>query len=285
MPERAERPAWPAWFGLAALAAALVIAVIVSGILFAILDASGVKLNSNSPGVNIGATLIQDVALAGCAIWLAARVAPPRPGQFGIRGTTVRRAIKWGLIAVAIYLGFQIIYAAAVHPTEKQTTLKDLGAGNGAAVTALIGILVVGVAPPIEEFFFRGFFFGALRTRFSFVAAALLDGVVFGLVHAPTGIQAVPPLVALGFAFCLAYEATGSILPGVVLHAINNMVAFGSDKQGSWAVGAVVASLVLVTCVTLPGRLRTLLPDAKGGADDSPWRPDGVGHDASGVRG
>src|SRR3954447_10091729 len=263
MPEPDEiRPPWPAWYGLAALAISLVLAVIASGILFAIVKAAGVHVDADSPGVNIGATLIQDLLLAGSGLWLAAQVAPPRPWQFGLRRTPLRRAIKWALIAVGIYLTFQIVYAAAVHPHEKQTTLRDLGAGNGVGVTVLIGVLVVGVAPPIEEFFFRGFFYGALRTRFGFLAAALLDGLVFGAVHAPTGIQAVPPLIALGFSFCLAYEATGSILPGMVLHALNNMVAFGTDKDGSWGVAAFAAGLVLVGCVTLPGRSRTLSPDA-----------------------
>jgi membrane protease YdiL (CAAX protease family) len=252
------RPRWPAWYGLAALGMALVIAVFASGILFAIIKAAGADVQSDSPGVNVVATLIQDFALAGSAIWLASKVAPPRPWQFGLRGTPFLRGLKWGFIAFVIYFGFQLIYIAAVHPDQKQTTLEDLGAGNGAAITVLIGVLVVGVAPVIEEFFFRGFFYGALRSQFPFLAAALLDGLVFGLVHAPTGIEAVPPLIALGFAFCVAYEATGSILPGIVLHSLNNMIAFGADKDGSWAVGGITAVLVVTACVMLPGRTRTL---------------------------
>jgi uncharacterized protein len=262
-PTRAEapdqlRPNWPAWYGLAALGMALVIAVIASGILFALLKAAGADVSSDSPGVNLVATLIQDFALAGCAIWLASQVSPPRPWQFGLRSLPFLRGLKWGAIAFAIYFGFQILYVALVHPEQKQTTLQDLGAGNGVAITIFIGLLVVGVAPAVEEFFFRGFFYTALRTRFPFIAAALIDGLVFGAVHAPTGIEAVPPLIALGFAFCVAYEATGSILPGIVLHALNNMIAFGADKDGSWAVGGVTAALVVAACVTLPRTSRTL---------------------------
>jgi membrane protease YdiL (CAAX protease family) len=251
-------PSWPAWYGVAALGMALVIAVTASGILFAVLKAAGVDVSSNSPGVNIVATLIQDFALAGCAIWLAKQVSPPRPWQFGLRSVPFLRGLKWGAIAFAIYFGFQLLYIAVVNPHEKQTTLQDLGAGNGALITVLIGLLVVGVAPAIEEFFFRGFFYGALRTQIPFLAAAALDGLVFGAIHAPTGLAAVPPLVALGFALCVAYEATGSILPGVVLHSLNNMIAFGSDKDGSWAVAGITAALVVTACVTLPGRSRTL---------------------------
>jgi membrane protease YdiL (CAAX protease family) len=251
------RPKWRAWYGFAALGVALILTVVGGGLFFAILSAAtGVK--SDASGVTLVLTLVQDVALAGSAIWLASQTRRPRPRDFGLRGTPFLRGLKWAAIAFAIYFVFNLIYVAAVHPDTQQTTLKDLGAGNGAVITILIGVLVVGVAPFVEEFFFRGFFYGALRTQIPFLGAALIDGLVFGLVHAPTGVEAVPPLIALGFALCVAYEATGSILPGVVLHALNNMIAFGSDKDGSWAVAGATAVLVMTACITVPGRLRTL---------------------------
>jgi uncharacterized protein len=258
MPEDQQtRPKWPAWYGFAALGLALVVTVFGGGLLFALLSAAtGVK--SDDSGVTLALTLVQDLALAGSAIWLASQTRRPRPSDFGIRGTPFLRGLKWAAIAFAIYFVFQLIYVAAVHPDQEQTTLKDLGAGNGPVITVLIGVLVVGLAPFIEEFFFRGFFYGALRTQIPFLGAALIDGLVFGIVHAPTGVEAVPPLFALGFALCVAYEATGSILPGVCLHALNNMIAFGSDKDGSWAVASITAVLVLTACITLPRRSRTL---------------------------
>jgi CAAX protease family protein len=258
MPETEQtRPHWPAWYGFAALGIALLVIVFGGGIIVGILSAAtGVK--SDDSGVTLVLTLVQDAALAGAAIWLAAQVSPPHPWQFGIRAVPFLKGLKWGAIAFAIYFVFQLIYVAAFHPHQEQTTLKDLGAGNGALITIAIGVLVVGIAPFVEEFFFRGFFYGSLRTQFTFLSAAAIDGLVFGAIHAPTGLAAVPPLIVLGFALCVAYEATGSILPGVVLHTLNNMIAFGSDKDGSWAVAGVAAVLAVTACVTLPGRLRTL---------------------------
>ena len=256
-PAEDARPAWPAWYGFAALAMSIVIAFFAGGILYAILKSADHTIKTDSPALNVGATLIQDAVLVGCALWLAGQKGGhPRLWQFGLRRTRFWRAVGWAAIAVGIYLLFQIIYVAAVNPHEKQTTLQDLGAGSGGLATLFIGVLVVGVAPLTEEFFFRGFFFGSLRTRFSFWPAALIDGVVFGVIHAPTGIQAVPPLIALGFAFCLCYEATGSILPTIALHSLNNMVAFGADKDGSWAVGAVVAGAVIAGCIAFPATRR-----------------------------
>lgn len=252
------KPRWPPWFGFAALVMALLLAVFITGIGFGIVEVVGGDVDTEDPGFTISATLVQDVLLLGTAVWLAAKVARPRLWQFGLRGTRFWRGVKWAAIAFAIYFVFQLIYINAFSPDQEQTTLEDLGAGSGVAMTIVIGILVVGLAPVVEEVFFRGFFYGALRTRFSFVPAALINGLVFGAVHAPTGPEAVPPLIALGFAFCLAYEATGSILPCIALHTLNNMLAFGVDEQGSWAVGGTVAGTVLISLVAIPARRRRL---------------------------
>jgi len=53
-----------------------------------------------------------------------------------------------------------------------------------------------------------------LRTKLPVVPAALVGGLVFGGLHALTGITAVPPLIAFGFLLCLLYEKTGSVVPG-----------------------------------------------------------------------
>ena len=34
-----------------------------------------------------------------------------------------------------------------------------------------------------------------------------------------------PPLIAFGFILALLYERTGSIVPGILLHMLNNTVA------------------------------------------------------------
>jgi len=243
-------PRWPVWSGFAALLVTFVAGNLAVVFVYVFESAAGLGPEVDSPGVIIPGTAILDVILVLSALQFAARVRRPTPEQFGIRGTRFWRAVAWAALAMFIFLVFAAVYGAAVHPDE-QSTLKDLGAGSSQLATVAIGVLVVGVAPFCEEIFFRGFFYGALRSRFSFVPAALIDGIAFGVVHAATGPQAIPPLIVLGFVFCMVYEATGSILPTIVLHALNNMVAFGIDEDGSWLVGGVVANGVIVTCVVL----------------------------------
>jgi len=89
-----------------------------------------------------------------------------------------------------------------------------------------VQILLIVVAAPIsEEVCFRGMLFGGLRERWPRIAAALLSGLIFGGLHAVTGLSAVPPLIAFGFILALLYEKTGSIVPGILLHMLNNSVA------------------------------------------------------------
>src|SRR4051794_24449244 len=104
------RPPWPAWYGFAALGIALFATVIASGVLLGLLEALGVDVDSDSPGLTLGATLIQDIALAGAAIVLAAQTARPHAWQFGLQSVRFWKGVKWGAIAFAIYFGFQILY-------------------------------------------------------------------------------------------------------------------------------------------------------------------------------
>jgi membrane protease YdiL (CAAX protease family) len=255
-------PRWPPWASVAAFvagaAATLVGASIIGAIAVLAFDAK-----ATSPGVTIVGSVVQDMCLIAAALIFARMADRPVPAQFGLRPTGVRRALGWMLatwVAFFVFTGAGVALWGALTGDQPQNdeALEGLGVDRSTAAMLGAAFLVSVVAPIGEEFFFRGFFYGALRTRFPFLAAALLDGIVFGAVHAPTGIEAVPPLIVLGFAFCVAYEATGSILPGIVLHALNNMVAFGADKDGSWAVAGATAGVVLVAAITLPGRSRTL---------------------------
>lgn len=128
-------------------------------------------------------------------------------------------ALKWMAVAVGAYLLFALVYSALILEPEQE----DIADGFGPIPVQIL--LIVFAAPLSEELCFRGMLFGGLRERLPRAPAALIAGAVFGILHAFTGISAVPPLVALGFIFCLLYEETGSILPGVLLHMLNNSVA------------------------------------------------------------
>jgi uncharacterized protein len=123
------------------------------------------------------------------------------------------------------------LFATYVVKPNQQDIGGELGVGNPDLLVSIMAVvLIAGVAPFAEESFFRGFFFAGLRTRWSFLPAAILTGLIFGLVHAPSGITTVVPLAMLGFALCWLYDRTGSIWPCVMAHAINNGLALALIK-------------------------------------------------------
>jgi membrane protease YdiL (CAAX protease family) len=44
-------------------------------------------------------------------------------------------------------------------------------------------------------------------------------------VHFASGAAAIPPLAILGIVLCLLFERTGSLLPGLAAHTLNNALA------------------------------------------------------------
>jgi membrane protease YdiL (CAAX protease family) len=148
------------------------------------------------------------------------RGASPREAlrQLGLRRFRPS-ALKWMGAAVGVYLLFSFAYVALIGPPHQ----KDIAEGFGAVPVQVL--LIVIAAPISEETCFRGMLFGGLRTRLPRLAAALLSALIFGALHATTGISAVPPLVFFGFVLALLYERTGSIVPGIILHMLNNSVA------------------------------------------------------------
>lgn len=128
-------------------------------------------------------------------------------------------AAKWMAASVGAYLLFATLYSLLIVQPHQEDIAKGFG-------TIPLQVLLIVVAAPIsEEVCFRGMLFGGLREKLPRLGAALLSGLIFGGLHALTGVTAVPPLIAFGFLLALLYEKTGSIVPGIFLHMLNNSVA------------------------------------------------------------
>ena len=124
------------------------------------------------------------------------------------------------------YFVAAVLFSAFVLQPEQEDISGQLGVGDQNVLVAVIAVALIAVAAPFsEELFFRGFLFGGLRARWPLWPAAIVAGLIFGLVHAPTGITTVIPLAGLGILLCWLYDYTGSLWPCVMVHAINNGLA------------------------------------------------------------
>jgi membrane protease YdiL (CAAX protease family) len=245
------RPPWPWWYGPLGFIAGAVCGFITAGIAWAAL---GVDKPSDSPGAIVAGTVLLDGSLVGAALLFASFVSPPRAWHFGLRPTAFKPAVGWAALGLLSFYVFAAVYSAALHPHVEQNVARDLGADQSTVGLIAAGVMIICVAPFAEEFFFRGFFYGALRTRFSVGVAALIDGLLFGAIHfegGTDGLLIVPPLATLGFIFCLVYERTRSLYTVIALHSVNNAIAYAAQADGG-AVAAVLGPLVVLACALGP---------------------------------
>jgi membrane protease YdiL (CAAX protease family) len=222
--------------------------LVVVGIVFAVAGT-----DEDDATFTIIATLIQSAVFVGTAVLFASFTRSPKAWHFGLRPPRFWQALGWMALGLVSFYIIAAVYSVIVQPDAEQTVAEDLGSDQGTLGLIVAGFMIVCVAPAAEEFFFRGFFYRALRTRFRVLSAAAIDGIVFGVIHFSGGDTAVilPPLALLGFTFCLVYERTGSLYPVIAMHSINNAIAYGAQADG-WEVSAVLGPLMVLGCLLAP---------------------------------
>ena len=189
------------------------------------------------------ATLAQDAVLIGAAMAVASVVSRQPAWDLGLRPVQAGLGLKWALAAFAAFFVFLAVWQSVLDVSQEDDLAQQLGAKDSTFNLVLVAILVAFVAPIAEELFFRGFMYGALRGAIGWLKAALVTGLVFGIIHAGgTDPVFLVPLGVLGFLLCLLYRRTGSIIPGMGVHAFNNALALGSTLD--WSAQATVVAMV-----------------------------------------
>jgi membrane protease YdiL (CAAX protease family) len=224
--------------------------------------AGGSSLSHPSATVTLIGDLLFDAAFVAAAIYFARLTARVRPEDFGFRAVRWQIAIGAVIAAGIGYYVVTAIYASLLHLHGNEKLPIPIHNSRGALIGVTIFVCVV--APIAEEFFFRGFIFGALRRmrielagrQLGVWVAAIITGILFGLAHTGSASSRyLIPLGFLGFVLCLLRWRTGSLYPCMALHSINNSLAMGLT-QLHWAGGAIVAlivgSLLVIAALTGP---------------------------------
>jgi CAAX protease family protein len=267
-----DEPPWPVWTAPAAIGVGLGIGIVVSIIVGIAAQASGSSLSNPTPAVSLVGDVLFDAGFVGAALYFAGLGNPLRPVYFGFRRIRWQLAAGGVLIAAISYYVLTAVYASLLNLHGNEKLPKELGVGKSTAALVGASVFVCVVAPMAEEFFFRGFIFGALRRMRIVIAgreigtwvAAVITGILFGLAH--TGSAApkyLVPLGLLGFILCLLRWRTASLYPCMALHSINNSLALGIS-QLHWSGGAdlalMIGSLLAIGGLTWPLSARSAVP-------------------------
>ena len=173
--------------------------------------------------------LLYGLIVGALALFLQARRIP-LTRLFGLRllkpGTVLMRGVRLFIAALPLVLFcFWLVRLAMGEEAEPQELVKYFT--NAARESDWRRILLAAgsaglVAPVAEEFLFRGYFYGTLRRHVGTVPALLFTSALFAAIHLSAPVFL--PLFVLAVCLTLAYEATGSLLVPMLMHALFNSV-------------------------------------------------------------
>ncbi|NJP06465.1 MAG: CPBP family intramembrane metalloprotease [Chloroflexaceae bacterium] len=226
-PER-ERPPW-SWLDLWATAMLLIgaVGVMVVGLnilgpLFQ-LDIDG---GAASPALYVAGMMVYLSLLLGIYLFAARR-----PGGWQALGI---RHVAWWVYALLPLIWFvQLPFLALINVVVVQLSggqfenpqIEAITGGGSMSLQDLLLLLVMvaGVVPIAEELFFRGMLYPLLRYHMGALAAITISAAIFAAFHLI--LQLLPALFWLGLILAILRERTGSTLPGIGLHALQNGIA------------------------------------------------------------
>lgn len=158
------------------------------------------------------------VALAGILYYRRARGGSGPWARFSARG----------LNPALLLWAFVLIFAVGVVLEPLLNLLPELSLEVGRGFWTILSLVVF--APVFEELICRGVVLGSLRTRYGVVTAWLVSSLFFGVLHIQPA-QVIGASV-IGLILGFVYLSTDSMWSVMILHALNNAVAYLAMATG-----------------------------------------------------
>jgi ABC-2 type transport system permease protein/sodium transport system permease protein len=203
------------------------------------------------------------------------------PSPLPVLGALVAGATAWPLVFEIVLL-LKDAGISGIGEEQLQRAHGILAAWKN--VPFAIRLTCLAIVPAVfEELCFRGFLLGAISRRSSAATAILITAVAFGLFHILVGgslaIERLIPSTLLGLVLGWIAIRTGSVLPGMAFHILNNGMIIAldeykdllqergwdiSDKHSlppAWLAVSLLCSVIGLTIVWL-GTRKTIAPAA-----------------------
>lgn len=170
-------------------------------------------------GTAVSGVIFYVITLA-LVLWIASGI--PR-GELGLRRPeSWRRAIGLALAVLVALLVAEALLESLLHATREQGLEPPGWEPDKAVPFALNAAVVVLAAPLVEELTFRGLGFRLLE-GYGSVVALVVTSAAFAAAHGL--VNGFPALFLFGAAVAFLRLRTGSLYPGMLLHASFNALA------------------------------------------------------------
>ena len=199
---------------LAAVATSIVVAIIaaVSG---------GVEnlaqTMSNGPMSALSYALSMGLTVIGVLVYKKLRRGEGKLFRLSLRGFNPM-LILWGFVLILI-TGIVIEPLLELFPDSFLKMIDQMGANGGWSV-----LMLVILAPVMEEVLFRGILLEAVRSKYSSGRAIVVSALMFGVIHFIP--QQVVNAFVIGLILGFIYVRTDSLWPVIIIHALNNAMAY-----------------------------------------------------------
>lgn len=138
-------------------------------------------------------------------------------------GMTAVISVGWLFTEISL---LSLVDVESLFPEDSERLDRIYGAMGEGVLGFLAGVIM---APIAEEIIFRGVLMrGLLRMRWHPWVAIVVSALVFALSHG-TELQMFGTTI-FGIITGWLYWRTKSLLPGMIMHIINNFIAFGFDN-------------------------------------------------------
>jgi membrane protease YdiL (CAAX protease family) len=180
-------------------------------------------LESNGLFVSVTTCATTPVTIALCVLFAWLRRGISVKDYLGIRRVPPRAFVYWCVALLAVLVAFDLVNTWLGRPIVPDVMIQTY---RTASLVPLLWVAVIIGAPLAEEIFFRGFIFrGVEHSRLGPTGAILLTAAAWAIVHLQYDWFDMGSIFVLGLLLGVVRARTGSIVPGLVMHAITNLVA------------------------------------------------------------
>lgn len=214
----APKGKFPGWRDLLSTAGVMVLSMLLASLVLGLwAGLRGVEVVTSK--MTFVCYLVQMLPVIGYIIYLRHKAGRGSAIHLGISQVNLPMVL-WGVLLI-IASGIVIEPILGLFPTEGYDAVKDaIGLGGWAILSAVVA------APIVEEILFRGLILESCRERFGRTTAVFVSAFLFGLIHI-VPLQVVNAFV-VGLILGYVYLKTGSLLSAMIIHAVNNAIAYAT---------------------------------------------------------